>query len=428
MKGDSSSAAERELQDRLDLSSDRSAAGRRSRWVMATAALVVVTGTALFLLSRGQEGPRFVTAAAERGALKITVSATGALEPVNQVDVGTEVSGTIRTVAVDFNDRVSRGQVLARLDTDELKAQVLQGRASLRSAEARVAQTRATVEETKLKEGRCLELARKAMCTQEDLDAAHAGYLRAEADVASAEAQVEVARAALGAHQTRLEKAQIRSPIDGLVLARRIEPGQTVAASLQTPVLFVLAEDLADMELHIDVDEADVGLVKERQPATFTVDAYPDRRFPATITQVRFAPDTEGGVVTYETVLQVDNEQLLLRPGMTATAEIIVAEISDALLVPNASLRYRPPAEAEQGRREGGIFGRMPPRGSRSRTVAQNSATIDDASPVVWVMRDAEPEAVAVQTGLTDGALTQIVGGQLTAGDILITGVDPGKT
>jgi len=428
MKGDSSEAAERELQDRLDLSSNRSTAGRRSAWIMATAALLVVIGTAWFLLSRGQEGARFVTAAAERGALKITVSATGELEPVNQVDVGTEVSGTIRAVAVDFNDRVSRGQVLARLDTDELDAQVLQGRASLKAAEARVAQTRATVEESRLKEGRCLALARKAMCTQEDLDAAHAGYLRAEADVASAEAQVEVAQAALDAHETRLEKAQIRSPIDGLVLARQIEPGQTVAASLQTPVLFVLAEDLADMELHIDVDEADVGLVKERQAATFTVDAYPDRTFPATITQVRFAPDTEGGVVTYETVLQVDNEELLLRPGMTATAEIIVAEIADTLLVPNASLRYRPPAGAEQTAAKGGFFGRIRPRGPGGRTADQNSVAIDDGSPVLWVMRDGEPVAVSVQTGLTDGALTQIVGGELTAGDILITGVDPGNT
>ena len=182
------------------------------------------------------------------------------------------------------------------------------------------------------------------------------------------------------------------------------------------------------MELHIDVDEADVGLVKERQAATFTVDAYPDRTFPATITQVRFAPDTEGGVVTYETVLQVDNEELLLRPGMTATAEIIVAEIADTLLVPNASLRYRPPAGAEQAAAKGGFFGRMRPRGPGGRTADQNSVPIDDGSPVLWVMRDGEPVAVSVQTGLTDGALTQIVGGELTAGDILITGVDPGNT
>ncbi len=427
MSGDSNGIAERELQDRLKLSSDRSTRRRRFGWLFMLAALVVVIGAVFFLLSRGQEATRFVTATAERGALRISVSATGELEPVNQVDVGTEVSGTIRTVPVNFNDRVSQGQILARLDTDELEAQVLQARASLKAADAGVAQTRATVEESRLKRERCLELARKAMCTQEDLDTAQASYLRAEADVASAEAQVEVARAALDAHETRLEKAEIRSPIDGLVLARLIEPGQTVAASLQTPVLFVLAEDLADMELHIDVDEADVGLVRERQTATFTVDAYPERLFPAIITQVRFAPETEGGVVTYETVLQVDNQELLLRPGMTATAEILVAEIPDALLVPNAALRYRPPLDSDQAADNGGPFNGAWPHSSGGNASHRNSTTIRSDSPVLWTLRDGEPVAVPVQTGLTDGMQTEIVGGELTAGDVLVTGIDPGQ-
>jgi HlyD family secretion protein len=182
------------------------------------------------------------------------------------------------------------------------------------------------------------------------------------------------------------------------------------------------------MELHIDVDEADVGWVKEGQVASFTVDAYPDRLFPATITQVRFAPDTEGGVVTYETVLRVDNQELLLRPGMTATAEIIVAEVPDALLAPNAALRYRPPVDDDQVPSDRGLLNRMLPRPPHRRATHPGSNDVDDGNPVLWVMRQGHPVAVPVQTGLTDGAVTEIVGGELKAGDLLITGVDPGST
>lgn len=252
--------------------------------------VAIVLLATLPLLDHDEAKITYLTAPVSRGNLQLTVSATGTLQPVNQVDVGTEVSGTIRSVAVDYNDRVTRGQVLARLDTEELQAQVLQSEANLAAARAHVSLAQATVEETRLKADRCRTLAQRDMCSQDTLDSASAAYLRAKAELASADAQVKVAGATLDAQRTRLDKAEIRSPVDGLVLARRIEPGQTVAAMLQTPVLFVLAEDLADMELHVDIDEADVGMVREGQTAHFTVDAYPERSFPATITQVRFSP------------------------------------------------------------------------------------------------------------------------------------------
>ncbi|MEE4381996.1 MAG: efflux RND transporter periplasmic adaptor subunit [Pseudomonadales bacterium] len=407
----------------LELEEARPARGRRR--LLALALLAISAALLWFSWPRGSTGPSWTTVPAERGDLRVLVTAIGALEPLNQVDVGTEVSGTIRTVLVDFNDRVTRGEVLARLDTDELEAQVLQGRASLRAAEARVAQARATVHEATLKRERCAALAARELCSRDELDSFTAAELRARADEASASAQVEVARATLSAQETRLEKAAIRSPIDGLVLSRRIEPGQTVAASLQTPVLFVLAEDLTQMELHVDVDEADVGQVREGQAATFTVDAYPDRSFPARITQLRLAPEAEGGVVTYETVLAVTNDALLLRPGMTATADILVAETRDALLVPNAALRFRPPETATGEATGGGFFGRLlpgPPR--RPRAPGDARANPDDGpARQLWVLRDGVPTVLAVRSSLDDGVRTEIVEGELRSGDPVIVGV-----
>jgi HlyD family secretion protein len=400
--------------------------GRQHRrwWPVALAAAVVLVAGAVMLLFPGREDAvRFLSTPAGTGDLLVTVVATGTLQPVNQVDVGTEVSGTIRTVDVDYNDRVSKGQVLARLDTAELHAQVVQSEANLVAAQARVSLARATVEETAQKEKRCQVLAERQMCTQDELDTTKAAHLRAQAEVESAEAQVEVARATLDAQRTRLEKAEIRSPIDGLVLARKIEPGQTVAASLQTPVLFVLAEDLRDMELHVDVDEADVGLVQEGQSAQFTVDAYPDRSFPAEITQVRFAPQDESGVVTYETLLEVDNQDLLLRPGMTAVANITVAEQHDVLLVPNAALRFTPPAVGGTAADRGFLERLFPRPHRRGGSGGATTTPLSGPEHTLWILRDGIPEPVQVRTGLTDGARTEIVEGELANGDQVVLGL-----
>jgi len=391
-----------------------SAGRRRLVWLIgAGVALLLIVGGYLLLRPTDSTALRFETADVQRGDLTVTVTATGTVQPVNQVDVGSELSGTIENVYVDFNDQVTRGQVLARLDTERLQAQVIEARAQLESARAKQEEAKATVVETRLRYERCQKLAARQLCTGEELDTALAGRARAKAAEASAKAQVAVAQAALEANETNLAKAEIRSPIDGLVLQRQIEPGQTVAASLQAPVLFTLAEDLAHMELHVAVDEADVGKVAEGQSALFTVDAYPERSFPARIIQVRFAPQTLEGVVTYETVLLVDNSDLSLRPGMTATAVITVQQLQDVVLVPNAALRFTPPVTKTTQRSGGGIFGAMFRRPSSNRRRPDAGG---DAGQKVWILRDGQPTAVAVKTGASDGRFTELRSGDIQPG------------
>ena len=288
----------------------------------------------------------YLTQEATHGSITVTVSATGTLQPTNQVDVGSEISGTIKTVEVNYNDRITQGQILARIDTARLESEFKQRAASLEAARAKVLQAMATVSESKIKLARLVHVQKESggkVPSETEMDAALATRDRAIADESNASAAVALAEASLEAQRTDLAKSVIRSPINGIVLKRAAEPGQTVAASFQTPVLFTLAEDLTQMVLHVDVDEADVGKVHENQTATFTVDAYPDRTFPASITQVRFGSKTVAGVVTYETLLTVDNSDLLLRPGMTGTASIIIQKVDNALLVPNTALRFTPP-------------------------------------------------------------------------------------
>jgi HlyD family secretion protein len=257
------------------------------------------------------------------------------------------------------------------------------------------------------------------------LDEAEAAFKRAQAELASAEAQASQAEATLHARQTDLGKAIIRSPINGIVLDRSIEPGQTVAASLQSPVLFTLAEDLTQMELHVAIDEADVGYVREGQAATFTVDAYPDRSFPATITQFRYASETVDGVVTYEAVLRVDNSGLLLRPGMTATAEIVVETVEEAVLVPNRALRFEPPnLEERPSDRESSILSAiLPRRGGPSR---EKPASKQSGGERVWMLRDGRPVAVPISTGVTDGQMSEVIEGDLQVGADLVVGIVSG--
>jgi len=395
------------------LAQERPSHTRLGLLVLAVALAAVATW--LLLPKSETTTLNYVTSKATRDDLTIQVTATGTLEPLNQVDVGSEISGTIQSVSADFNDRVSRGQVLARINTDEQQAKVTQNQAALEVADAKVLQAKATLMETDLKLKRCQTLAQKGLCTPQDLDAAQAAYARAQADEASAKAQVSQARATLDAEKTRLAKAVIRSPIDGIVLKRQIEPGQTVAASLQAPVLFTLAENLSQMELQVAVDEADIGKVREGQRATFTVDAYGDKVFPATITQVRLAPLSEGGVVSYETILALDNEGQLLRPGMTATAHIVVQQIKDALSVPNAALRFVPPTT--QTAQKGGFLDQLFPRWGRHERPTRQA----NAGKQVWILDNGQARAVKVKTGPSDGRLTQIIESELEAGMDVIT-------
>lgn len=402
---------------------------RLRRWGLLAAGIVVcialILAYAWLREERAAAQARFVTEPVVRGDLVVTVAATGNLQPTNKVDVGSELSGTIEAVFVDDNDRVKKGQVLARLDTSKLRDQAAKSRAAVASAEARVLQAQASVAQARSNLARLREVARLSggkVPAKFELDTAEANLARAEADEAAARAAVSEARAVLSADETNLIKAQIRSPIDGVVLARKVEPGQTVAASFQAPLLFTLAEDLSQMELQVDVDEADVGQVKPGQRATFTVDAYPGRVYPAQIERVGYGSQVKEGVVSYLTVLTVDNADLTLRPGMTATAAIVTAERENVLLVPNAALRFSPPANgaAPKTKDSGGIVKSLLPRPPR-----QPARKAKPAAPRgeqrVWVLRAGEPVAVPVTTGASDGRYTEVVSGELTTDMEVIT-------
>lgn len=339
--------------------------------------------------------PHYQTDTVTRGDLTLAVSATGALQAVNTVEVGSEISGLIKSVFVDYNDRVAAGQLLARLDTDRLEAEVAQARAALRASEASLAQAEASLDEQQKKTERAEQLAGQHLISPQELESARAARSRAEATAASARAQIVVNRASLQMAETTLDKASIRSPINGVVLVRNIRPGQAVAASFQTPVLFTLAEDLTRMELEVDVDEADISRVKAGQLASFTVDAYPDTSFPATISKVYYAPQNVAGVVTYQAILSVENKGMLLRPGMTATTDIITDEVQDALLVPNTALRFTPPGIDRE----------------------------KQAKSVVWILRGGKPFAVPLRTGMTDNRKTQVLSGGLEPGQEVLTNI-----
>ena len=266
------------------------------------------------------------------------------------------------------------------------------------------------------------------MPSQSDLDAAEATLARARADEASANAQVEQAQATLNVNQTDLDKAVIHSPIDGIVLTRSVEPGQTVAASFSSPTLFKLAENLRQMELLVDVDEADVGSVQKDQEAIFTVDAYPDREFPARITQVRYGSQTVDGVVTYKAVLRVDNSDLVLRPGMTATAVITVKKIENALLVPNAAMRFVPPEAPQETTAKGGsLMSSLLPHPPRQGAKTHEDSNGKNKAQKVWIQRDGQLSAVVITKGISDGLMTEVTGGDLEPGWELVTDMETVK-
>jgi HlyD family secretion protein len=404
---------------------ERSRAGSVRR--LGIAMLVVIACGAVLAIDRSRrdgDGARYETTVARRGSLVVSVSATGTIEPTNQVDVGSELSGLIETMAVDENDHVTKGQVLAQLDLSKLNDAMTRSAAALASAEAKVLQAHATVKESQAKLERLRtvkKLSGGKVPSSTEMETAEAAATRATADVHAAEAAVAEARATLSTDRTNLAKASIRSPIDGIVLTRKMEPGQTVAASFETPVLFTIAEDLAKMELQVSVDEADVGQVREGQSATFGVDAYPARTYPATITRVGYGSKTTDGVVSYKTILRVENDDLSLRPGMTATAEIVTAEQHDVLLVPNQALRFTPKEESAPARGRG-LVGSLIPAPPPERANRKPEATTGERGVrTMWVLRDGEPASVQITTGASDGRQTAVTGGDLRPGDHVIT-------
>jgi len=401
----------------LDHSSDSRKISKR--WIIAAILLAVVVVIALIFWrgSNSSSTVQYKTEEVKRGNLTVIVTATGTLQPTNKVDVGSELSGIIKTVEADYNSKVKAGQILARLDTSKLEAQVTQSKAALESAKSKVLQTQATISETssKLKQlQRVRELSNNKVPSQTEIDTAKASFQRALADDASAKAAVSQAQATLEANQTDLSKAVIRSPINGIVLARNFEPGQTVAAAFTAPVLFTLAEDLTKMELHINVDEADVGQIQEGQNATFSVAAYPNRTFDARIVQARYGSSTTSGVVTYETVLKVNNSDLVLRPGMTATADVVVKKIDNAILIPSAALRFTPPVQEEKKPSAGLIGSILPhPPGSGDKQLGDNAGKKQQR---VWTLKDGQLTAVSITIGSANGGMTEVVEGDIQPG------------
>lgn len=397
--------------------------------------IVVVLILAIATCTGGGNRPDYIAQEVTSRSLDLTVTATGNLRPTNQVEVGSEVSGRIDQVTVDVNDQVVRGQVLARINTDVIEDQIKQSRASLEAARAAVAQARAALQVNTAQLARLREVQRLSdgkVPSQTELEAAEANVARDRAGVNSALANVVSAEAALSTSITNRDRAVIRSPVSGVVLARQVEPGQTVAASFNTPTLFVLAEDLSTMQLRVSIDEADVGQVETGQQASFVVDAYPGRRFPATVERVDLASSNTAtttasaqaagtqadSVVSYEGRLAVANEEGLLRPGMTATATIATKSTGVSLLVPNGALRFDP--EAAEAQAGGSVLN---PEIGLPQDEQVATIGVGSRQRVHVLQDDGTLEPVEVVTGESDGRLTVVTSDALREGMKVVTGV-----
>ena len=390
----------------------------------ACAAGVAVVCLALWwTFSGAPEKVSYMTKPVQTGDLIVTVSADGTLKPVRTVSVGSELSGIVSRVNVDVNSVVKVGDVLIELDCAKLESAVNQARATLTSAEAKLLEAQAVYAEAKAKLARYEELNRASagkMPSRAQLDEQRATVKKARAGIAVAQASIDDAKATLQTNETNLSKAFIRSPVDGVVLTRSVEPGYAVAASLQAVELLTVATDLHELELQVDVDEADVGEVRPGLKTTFTVSAYPDRPFPATLTKVAYgASSGTDKVVTYTTYLAVKNPELKLRSGMTATAIIETARKNDVLLVPNTALRFRPEVKTQS---DSATRLMMPgPRHAGQKTVKETTRAVSGQSRTVYVLNQ-KGNAVKrdVKTGMTDGTMTEILSGDLKAGDTVI--------
>jgi len=405
---------------------------RWRRWMKFWLPAVIIIALVLLVstCSGGNEAPKYVTEDVERASLDLTVTATGNLRPTNQVTVGSEVNGPVERVLVDVNDRVTRGQVIAVINTEIVDQQIAQSRAQLNAARASLTQARATLDVDTAQLARLEEVRRLSdgrVPSQVELEQAQAAVARDRAAVASARANIEAAQASLQANTTTRSRAVIRAPVTGVVLARQIEPGQTVVASFNAVTLFVIAEDLSEMQLRVSIDEADVGAVQKGQRATFTVDAYPGRRFPARVERVDLASGNTvenqaaaaGGasVVSYEARLAVDNPEGLLRPGMTATATIATQSTGQALLVPNAALRFNP--DEQQGS-AGGVFN---PQIGLEEQEQQSGIGVGSRQQVRVLQDDGTLKTIEVVTGQSDGRRTVVRSADLKPGMKVVTGL-----
>jgi HlyD family secretion protein len=402
--------------------------------------VVLVGGGVFYYRWRHADKPATpVTAAVTRGDVVAKVDATGTLAAVTTVQVGSQVSGTIKALHADYNSEVKKGQVIVELDPSLFQTQVEQARATTFKAESDADRAKVELDDANSKARRAQELFDQKLISFNDLETALSTAKQAEAALKSSEAQLTQARAALNQNQVNLDHTIIRAPIDGIVISRSVDIGQTVAASLSAPTLFVIAQDLTHMQVSASIDESDIGRVASGQPVTFKVDAYPTQTFRGTVSQVRLEPKTDQNVVSYTTMIDVPNADLKLKPGMTANVTVRTAMNEDVLRVPNAALRFSPTPELFAA------LGQQPPEGvptagapravpGTTGTAGTGNGGVSGADPTgprtfgrVWVLRDGKLQLVRVRTGVTDGAETGIVGGELKEGQLVVTGVsDPG--
>ena len=386
----------------------------RTNVIIAAVGLIAIASATTFYLLHGSGNQvHYVTELSTMGRLIVTASASGTLQPTKSVDIGSELSGTLVSVLAQENEQVKKGQLLAELEPSKLVDAVSKSRAALAAADARVLLAQATVAEARAMHARMLDVSRLSagkVPAKTEMETASATLQRAIANETSAKSDVMQAKAALKTDETNLSKAKITSPVNGVVLTRKVEPGNTVAATMTTPVLFVIAEDLSNMELQVKVDEADVANVKEAQPASFTVSAWPGRIFPAHIERVGLGSTITDNVVTYKTVLRVANIDLALRPGMTATATIVTAERDNVLLVPNTALRFTPAPLTDTSQAPGllaSLVPRLPPPPKKASQVGPAP------EKEIWILVDGIPKAIPVKTGVSDGRQTEVTGGEL---------------
>jgi HlyD family secretion protein len=374
--------------------------GNRRILFAVIGSVIVISALLLFAFRNGRSGPEYRTEPVTRGDITASVTATGTVNAVTTVLVGTQVSGTIRNLYVDFNSKVRKGQVIAQIDPSIFEAQAQQQRANLSVARANVEKAEAGLIDAKRSLDRNTQLLSKNLIPRSDLDSATTNYDSAKAQLSAAKAQVEQTKAALDFAETNLRYTKILSPVDGVVISRNVDVGQTVAASFQTPTLFTIAQDLTKMQIDTNVAESDIGVARAGQDADFTVDAYTDFTFKGKVSQIRRAPITVQNVVTYDVVVLVNNQDLKLMPGMTANVSIIIVTKKDVLRIPNAALRFRPP-DRTPGRR-------------------QQTAGSEKKGPGIWILENGKPKRIGIGLGISDGAYTEVVSGDLKEGQSAI--------
>ena len=368
--------------------------------IIGSVVVITLAVVLFFVFTNSNSKQKFVTDKITRGDIKSTVSSTGTVNAVTTVQIGTQISGTIQKLFVDFNSPVKKGQLLAQIDPSILEAQVGQARANVLSAKANLEKSQVMLRDTKTTLERNKILYAKNFIAKSDLDTSETNYLSAMAQIKVSEAQIQQAQAALDSSLINLRYTKILSPVNGTVISRNIDIGQTVAASFQTPTLFTIAQDLTKMQIDTSVDEADIGKVKAGQKAAFTVDAYPELPFNGKVSVVRNAPITVSNVVTYNAVIVVDNTGLKLKPGMTANVSIETESKQNALRLPNAALRFKPAISA---------------------AISDQRGAKGPKGPSVWVLENNKPKNAKITTGISDGNYTEVTAGELTEGQLVIT-------